>query len=103
MADVGGCVQQLLDVVDHTVQLQITGHHVLTRPNKTRGSTKQVTNRLLHVAVRGSHIQIDMTYKKLCSLLTGISVDPEAESLLAVCVLEPTAELCSWAASATFC
>lgn len=32
MADVGGRVQQLLDVVDHTVQLEIRGHHVLSGP-----------------------------------------------------------------------
>lgn len=32
VADVGGGVQQLLDVVDHTVQLQLSGHHALTGP-----------------------------------------------------------------------
>lgn len=32
VADVGGRVQQLLDVVDHAVQLQLSGHHVLTGP-----------------------------------------------------------------------
>lgn len=32
VADVGGGVQQLLDVVDHTVQLQIRGHHVVAGP-----------------------------------------------------------------------
>lgn len=32
MADVGGRVQQLLDVVDDAVQLEISGHHVLTGP-----------------------------------------------------------------------
>jgi len=32
VADVGGGVQQLLEVVDHAVQLLVRGHHAVTAP-----------------------------------------------------------------------
>lgn len=36
VADVGGHVQQLLDAADHTVQFEVSGHHVLTGPETNK-------------------------------------------------------------------
>lgn len=103
VADVGGRVQQLLDVVEQPVQLEVGGHRVLTRPEDKHVVPENYSHKVKSNSSSGRTHESDwtadcwgaernekrnkssVTYMKLDSLVESISDRPGW-------IIEPVAE-----------